>query len=449
MRAIIIGAGKIGYHIAEVLAHENHDVVLIESNSERIQALEDTLDIQVINGSGTSYNVLEAAGIREADLLVAVTGIDEINIISCILAKQFGVGTTVARVRNQEYVLEGQRKGGLFSEIDLVINPEWETAKEIAKLIEVPEALDVVYYANGKIQLLELLVHPEAEIVGTRLKDIKADFSYLLIAILRKGKMLIPRGDDRIEADDIIFVMAKTAEMEKVERFLGMERLKADKVMILGADLIGLNLARLLEEQRITVKIIEKRRDRCVEVAHQLQNTIVLHGDGTDLDLLKSEGIGDVDVFVCLTDDDKLNLLVGLLAKHHGAKRAIAQVRRSDYVELMEKVGIDAGISPRLLTAEAILRFIKRGRGVLSVTLLSEERAEMLEVVVPDKSGLVDKKIKDINFPKGAIIGSIYRKDNVIIASGEDVLKPGDIITVFALPQALKKVEEFLGIDLD
>ena len=447
MRAIIIGAGKIGYHVAHVLAREDHDVILIESNEERVHALEDTLDIQVMVGSGTSYQVLEQAGIKEADLLVAVTEIDEVNMISCMLAKQYGVEKTVARVRNPEYVVEGERKSGAFADIDLVINPEMVTAKEIAKLIEVPEALDVVYYANGKVQLLELEITKDAPIVGVKLQDMKMNFSFLIVAILRNGKMLIPRGSDQILANDIIFVLAKTKEMVKVERLLGTERLKAERVMVLGADLTGLNLAKMLEEQKVNVKIIEKQHKRCVEVAQQLQNTIVLHGDGTDMDLLKSEGAAETDVFVCLTDDDKLNLLVGLLAKHLGAKRAIAQVRRSDYIDLMENVGIDAGISPRLLTANAILRFIKRGRGVLSITLLCEEKAEMLEVVLSEDSKVVNQKIREINFPGGAIIGSICRKNNVTIATGNDCLKAGDMITVFALPHALRKVEQYLNIN--
>lgn len=446
MRAIIIGAGKIGYHIAQVLARENHDVVLIEMNEERIKAMEDTLDIQVIIGSGTSYRVLEEAGAKEADLLVAVTEVDEVNMISCVIAKQYGVDKTVARVRNQEYIMEKKYQGGLFSDIDLVINPEMETAREIAKLIEVPEAQDVVYYANGMVQLLELQIPETATVIGTKLKDLKADFSYLIVAILRNGKMLIPRGDDRIEAEDIVFVMAKLKEMIKVEQLLGMQRLKTSKVMIIGANLAGLNLAKLLEDMRIQVKLIEKQHKRGREVAQQLKNTIVIHGDGMDLDLLKSEGIEDIDVFVCLTDDDKLNLLAGLLAKHYGAKRVIAQVRQSDYVALMESVGIDVGISPRLLTAESILRFIKRGRGVISVTLLCDERAEMLEVILSEGSRVVNKKIKELNFPQGAIIGSIMRKNDVLIATGDDILQVGDMISVFVLPQALRRVEEYLDI---
>lgn len=446
MRVIIVGAGKIGYHIADFLSREKHDVIIVELSEERACSLEESLDVQIIIGSGTSGQVLEQAGIREASMLIAVTESDEVNMISCILAKQYGVEKTVARVRNPEYVEENYIQEGVFAGIDLIINPELVTAKEIVKHIDAPEALDIVYYAHGKIQMLELQMTPDAFAVNKMIKDLNLNFAFLIISILRNGKMIIPRGDDYILPDDIIFLMAKTKEMVKVEKLLGKERMITERVMILGADLTGMHLARMLEERKIAVKIIEKQYKRCMEVAQNLENTLVFHGDGTDIDLLKSEGAGDTDIFVCLTDDDKLNLLVGLIAKHLGTKKAIAQVRRSDYVDLMEKVGIDVGISPRLLTANAILRFIKRGTNVVSVTVLGDERAEMIEVLVSQESKVANKKIKDMNFPKGAIIGSIFRKNNVIIARGEDVLKTGDMVTVFALPQAVKTVEQYFDI---
>lgn len=446
MRAIIIGAGKIGFHIAKVLMEEKHDVVVIDLNADKVKEVEEMLDIQGIAGNGASGQVLEKAGVKEANLLVAVTETDEVNMIACVLAKEYGVAKTVARVRNPEYVKEKRRHKGIFSDIDLIINPELVTAKEIANLIEVPEALDVVYYAGGKIQLLELRIPPTAPVAGKKVNTLEPEYPFLLVAILRDKKMLIPRGDDRILPDDIVFVLAKTKEMVSIEKLLGTERQKAERVMILGADMTGYFLAKSLEEKRISVKIIEKRYERCQEVSQNLEHTLVLHGDGTDIDLLKAEGAGDTDVFVCLTDDDKLNLLVSLLAKHLGTKRSIAQVRRSDYIPLMESVGIDVGVSPRLLTANAILRFIKRGAHVVSVTLLGEARAEMIELVVPESSRVVNRKLSDLNFPSQAIVGSIYRGDQVIIPTGKDYFKPGDIVSVFALPSAIARVEEYFNV---
>lgn len=443
MRVIIIGAGKVGYNIAQILAYENQDVVVIEQNEERARHLEESLDVQVVIGSGASCRTLEEAGIKEASLLVAVTEIDEVNMIACMMAKQYGVLKTIARVRNPEYVEDNKLNKGAISGIDLIINPELVTAKEIAKLIEVPEALDVVYYADGKIQLLELKIPGHAPVAGKRMKDLKFNCPFLIVAIVREGQMIIPRGDDVVLPEDIIFILGKTKEMIRIERFLGTERRKAERVMILGGDLTGYHLAKILEERKISVKVIEKDYKRCMEISKHLENTLVLHGDGTDLDLLKEEGAGETDVFVCLTDDDKLNLLVALLSKHLGAKRTIAQVRRSDYISLMEGVGVDVGISPRILTANAILKFIRRGGNVLSVTLLSQAQAEMMELVVTPESKVVNKKLKELVFPAGAIIGSIYRNNQVIVPTGEDYLKSGDTVTVFALPKAISRVEEY------
>lgn len=444
MRAIIVGAGKIGFNIAKLLTQENHDVIVIEQDEERAKLLQENLDIQVVTGNGASGGALVEAGVSESNLLVAVTEFDEVNMIACMVAKSFGVEKTVARVRNPEYAERANRKGALEG-IDLIINPELVTVKEIAKLIDVPEALDVVYHADGKVQLLELKITPDAPVANKKLKDLNLYYPCLIIAIFRNGHIIIPRGEDMLKPNDIIFILGKTKEMIRIERLLGTERKKAERVMILGGGYTGYNLARILEDRKYSVKIIEKEYKRCLDIAKSLNNTLVLHGDATDLDLLKAEGAGDVDVFVCLTDDDKLNLLVSLIVKHLGAKRAIVQVRRSDYISLMESVGIDVGISPRTLTANAILRFINRGNNVISVTLLSNDSAEMMELLVSPESKVANKQVKDLNFPAGAIIGSIYRKNQVIIATGEDTLKPGDMVTVFALPHATTKVLEYFA----
>jgi len=447
MRVIIIGAGKIGFNIAKILVQENHDVIVIEKDEERAEILRENLDIQVLVGNGASTSTLREAGVQEADLLVAVTEIDEVNMVACMLAKNFAVNKTVARIRNPEYLEDiPEQNRRVLPGIDLIINPELVTAKEIAKLIDVPEALDVVYYGNGKIQLLELKITPGAPVADKYLRELKFNYPYLIVAVFRNGKMMIPRGDDKLLANDIIFILAKTKEMIRIERLLGTEREKAERVMILGGGFTGYHLARILEERKYKVTIIEKDYNRCLDLSNKLQNTLVIHGDATDIDLLKAENAEDVDAFVCLTDDDKLNLLVSLIVKHLGTKRTIAQVRRSDYISLMQSVGIDVGISPRTLTANAILRFINRGSNVLSVTLLSNENAEMVELIVEEDSKIINKKLMDLNFPAGAIIGSIFRKNQVIIPKGNDVILPGDMVTVFALPKNKQRVLEYFGV---
>ncbi|MDD2433061.1 MAG: Trk system potassium transporter TrkA [Clostridia bacterium] len=444
MRVIIIGAGKTGFNIAKILTEENYDVVLIEKEEEQVQNLEEHLDVQVLIGNGVRRSMLEKAGIEEADLLVAVTESDEVNLIACMVAKTYGTVKTIARVRNPEYAFESRRKKGTFPGIDFLINPELVTAKEIVKLIDIPEALDVVYYAEGKIQLLELKIPGTAPVAKQQIKDLKLDYPFLIVAIVREGDIVIPRGNDFIYPEDIIFVLAKTKEMIEVERFLGTERKRAERVMILGGNYASYHLARILESKRYAVKIIEKNYNKCVELAKHLDNTMVLHGDATDISFLTNEGIGDVDVFVCLTDDDKLNLLVSLIAKNSGVKRTIAQVGRSDYIALMENVGIDVGISPRTLTANKILRFIHKEDDIISIALLNNENAEMTELLIPRQSPVAHRKLKDLNFPAGSLLGSIYRKNQVIIPKGEDVIKPGDSVTIFALPEVATKAIKYI-----
>ena len=444
MRAIIVGAGKIGYNVAKVLTDQGHDVVVIEKDPERAAILRENLDIQVVVGNGAATLALMEAGANESKLLVAVTDIDEINMISCILGKSYGVSKTVARVRNYEYVQdENSNIKGTFADIDLIINPELVTAREIAKRIDVPEALDVVYFGDGNIQLLELKIKKEAAVAGKYLKDLNIPYPFVIVAIVREEKMPIPHGGDKLLPEDIVFILAKTKDMTKVERLIGTERQKAERVMILGGGFTGYHLAKILEERRYTVKIIEKDYERCKIISSKLSSTLVLHGDAADIDLLKSEGAGDADIFVCLTDDDKLNLLVSLIVKHLGAKKAIAQVRRSDYISLMESVGIDVGISPRTLTANAILRFINRGNNLVSVTLISDDKAEMMEFIVTNEAKAANKKLRDLGFPSGSIVGTIYRGNKMIIPKGEDLIKPGDIVTVFSLPKHSARILDF------
>jgi trk system potassium uptake protein TrkA len=441
MRAIIIGAGKMGYSLARLLAKEGYDVVVIERNAERGGVVQDNLDINVLTGNGASIATLQAAGVAQTDLLIAVTEIDEVNMIACLLAKQAGVEKTVARVRNPEYLEEGESGKGLISGIDLIINPELVTAREVAELVGAPEALDVAYYAKGHVQLLELRILPGHPLIDRHIQDLAYEKPFLIAAIVRRDHVIIPRGTDQILADDRIFLLAQTEHMPLVEEALGFLREKAEKIMILGGELSTLYLAKALEKQKYTnITIIEKDYADCVRLSEELDSSLVIMGDATDLDLLRKEGVAEADVLVCMTDNDKVNMLACLIAKSLGVKHTISQVRQSDYIALMATVGIDVGVSPRILTANAILKFIKGSANLLSMTLLNHGGAEMLEIHVTKASSAVSKKLKDMNFPKGALIGSIMRGDQVLIAKGDDALMPEDHITVFTVPERIDAV---------
>ncbi|MCL2121058.1 MAG: Trk system potassium transporter TrkA [Clostridiales bacterium] len=445
MRAILVGGGNLGSSIAELLIREEYDVTVIESEEENIAPLEEKLDARVMHGNGASIAVLQSAGIAEASLLLAMTASDEVNIVTCLLGKQAGAEYAVARVSNIEYLTTRNAGGSFLSDIDLLINPEWISAREIATLIEVPEALDVMYFAERKAMMLELPITGNSPVKGRSMKQMNPESPYLIAAIVRGNKAIIPRGEDKILEGDVVYLLAQTSEMARIEHFLGMRREEATSLMILGGGRTGRYLARFLEEKNYTVKMIEKDYRRCEALSEELSHTLVIHGDATDLDLLKQEGAGRADVFICVTDDDKENLLLAVIAKHLGAKRTIAMIRRSEYVNIMEGVGIDIGVSQKALAVGAIYRFIKRSANLLSFTYLQDEEASMLEFIVPPACKIANRKLMDIHFPLNAIIGSILRDGEVRIAKGNDMLKPNDRITVICLPKAINQVIALLS----
>ncbi|MDR0468527.1 MAG: Trk system potassium transporter TrkA, partial [Peptococcaceae bacterium] len=431
--------------LADLLTKENYDVTVIEIDEDNASALEERLDVSVVRGNGASIAVLEKAGVSKASLLLAVTGFDEINMVSCMLGKQAGVQNTIARVSNPEYLEEKSSGASFLSGIDLIINPELVTAREIAKLMEVPEALDVMYYANHKAMMLELPITDKSPVRNMSLNQLNPELPHLVVAIHRNHRIIVPRGSDKLLEGDVIYLLARTSDMTRMEQFLGMERERIQKVMILGGGRTGTHLARQLKKYDYTIKIIEQDHRKCEVLSEECKHVLVINGNGTDLDLLKQEGTGKADVFISATDDDKVNLLVSVFAKHLGAKRTIALLKRSDYIDIMEGVGIDIGVSPRILTANAMYRFIKKGPSLLSFTLLREAEVGILEFIVAPQSKVAGKKLMEIVFPVGSIVGSIIRNGEVIIAKGNDRLLPEDKVIVFGLPTVFAQVLALFG----
>ncbi|HWQ76731.1 MAG TPA: Trk system potassium transporter TrkA [Syntrophomonas sp.] len=443
MNVIIIGAGKVGFSMAQLLSDEGNDVVVIEQSQERQQLLEDTLDVKVIYGSGSSTSVLESAGVRNANMLIAVTEFDELNMIACLLAKKYGVRTTVARVRNPEYL---EVKGFSLNEtlgVDLFINPERVTAKEIYKIIKNPESLSVEYYAKGKVQLIELEIGEDSPIKGKRLRELQIPVPFNIVAIVREHRTLVPGGDDIFQLHDRINIVARTAEMLEVEKALSFRTRRIERVTILGGGRTGCYLAQMLEASHpvIDIKIIEKDLLRARQVAEKLKNTLVIHGDGGDYEVLEEENIGRSDMFVAVTDDDKVNLLCCLIVQNLGVKKTVCQMKRTDVMPLVEQIGIDAVVSPRLITAGAILKYIRSG-DIISVTLVGEERAEMLELLVQSGAAAIGKKLRDIDIPNNAVVGAVMRDDRVIIPDGNFAINAYDRLMIFALPKCIHKIEK-------
>ncbi len=448
MRVLVAGAGEVGFHLAQRLSEEHQDVVIIDSDPERAEHAARQLDVQTVVGNGASLSALEQAGVRKASMLLAVTSHDEVNLIACLAAKRLGVEYTVARVSNPDYyeadsVLSREQLG-----IDLMVNPERECARETVRLLLKGVFTEVAEFANGRVQLLGLKVKEGAPVAGRTIRDLRAQFEggyhYVTAAIVRDGVTEIPKADSTIEVDDLIYLLAPTSEIDEIPPLAGYDRFKLSRVMIAGGSTEGQYIAELLEEHGVQCTILERDRRRCVELAEALPRTLVLHADATDLELLEMEGVSGSDGFVAATGSDETNLLSSLLAKEVGAKQVISLVHKFEYLKLVPAVGVGASISPRISTVNAILRRVRRGR-VMTVATLSGIDAEAIEFVVTNDSRIAGQALRDVDFPKGGVIGTILRGEEIILPRGEDVLHPGDDVIVFALPEAISQIEALFG----
>ena len=441
LKIIIIGAGKVGCQIAKTLSSEKHDVTLIEKDDVIRQSAQNSLDVLTILGNGANVRTLEEAGIKQADMVIAVTSSDEVNMIACMTAKQFGVPQKIARIRNPEYLyanaLSREKLG-----IDLTINPERATAREIVKLLKSPiNVAQVQSFAGGKVQLFELKVEENFPFINQQLKAITFKYPVLVAAIYRNDKIIIPGGEEKIIAGDNLYVLIKKDYFLGLNEIFNQKPLSVQNVIILGGSRIGIQAALILTKLGISTKLIERDKEKCEKIAESLPHTLVINGDGTNIDLLKSEGVETTDGFVAVTGFDEDNLLVALLAKHLGAKKVIAKVDRTNYIPILEKIGVDAVVNPRMTTASAILRFIRRGK-IISLTLLKEGEAEVIELIVSPHSKIINTPLRKANLPQNSIIGAIVRQDEVIIPHGDDIIQPEDKIIIFALSSDIKRIEK-------
>jgi len=445
MRVIIVGAGEVGFHLAERLSQENQDVVLVDMDPDRAERASELLDVMTVVGNGASIPVLEDAGIRGARMLLAVTSKDEVNLISCLAANRLGVDYTIARISNPDYYARGSVLSRERLGIDLMINPEREAAKEAFQLLQSAAATDVANFAHGQVQLVGLRVKEGAMVAGKSVARLAAelkDFHFVLAAIVRDDETIIPDGSSRVEAGDHIYVLSPTSEVKSIPPLAGYEPFNLKRVMIAGGSAEGLFLAELLERHGVECTILDNNRRRCLELAELLPKSLVLHGDATDTELLEMEGVSGLDGYVAATGHDETNLLSALVAKSVGARKVVSLIERFDYLPLVPKVGLDAAVSPRMSAVNAILRYVRKGR-VMTVATLKGIDAEAIEFKVAKDAPIAHKLLSELPFPPGAIIGTIMRGDAILIPRGDDMVLPGDEVIVFALPEALPEIEKF------
>lgn len=444
MRVLVVGAGEVGFHLARRLSEESQDVVLIEADPERAHFVGQQLDVMTVVGNGASVSVLEGAGIHGARMLLAVTSRDEVNLVACLAAKRLGVEYTVARISSPEYYERGNVLSREQMGIDLMINPERECAWETFQLLESAAATDVAHFAGGRVQLIGLQVRPGAPVAGKTLAELGRELQgahYITGAVVHNGVTIIPDGDTMIHVGDQLYLLAPTSEIQGIPPLAGYQQSRLRRVMIAGGSAEGEFLAETLTEHGVETTVLDRDRRRCVELAERLPHALVLHADATDLELLEMEGVNGIDGFVAATGHDETNILSSLLAKSVGAQKVVSLIHKFEYLRLVSKVGIDASVSPRVSTVNAILRYIRRGR-VMTVASLTHIDAEAIEFRVEEGAPVAGRTLKDAGFPKGAIVSTIVRGHDIIIPRGDDQILVGDEVIVFALPEAIPAVEK-------
>jgi len=447
MKILIIGAGAVGFNLARQLSKEGHDISVVERDLDLVKRITEKLDVSVVSGSASSPAILEEAGIKNADMVLAVTNSDEINMVVCMLSYSYGVKTKIARIRNPEFTDEQSVLHQNEFHIDHVVNPEKITINSILNIIETPGSIYVADFTAGDILLRGFNVPADAPIAGKKLselREIESTDSFLIVAIQRNEEMLIPKGDTQLMPHDNIFVLVAK---EALPYFLPMVNRRADeveKVIIYGVNRASLELAKKLEGQKIGVTIIEPDKEKTQQAATVLDKTIVLQGSALDIDLLKEASIDIADFFVALSESEQSNILSALLAKRLGAKKAIVLTVDPAFVPIINSLGMDIVINPRLITVGSILQHIRRGHA-LSVVKFHNSEAEAMELVAEKDSKIVGKPLKEISFPQGSILGAIVREGVMQIPTGNTRINPGESVIVFTLPNAIEKIQSLFS----
>ena len=438
-----MGAGKLGYSIASLLSNEGYEVVVVDRDGARLEAVKNTLDVLTIMASGASPTIMDDVEVRGADILIAVTASDEVNMVACSLAKQHKVRHTIARVRDAEFTPEAMEEIKRNFSIDLILNPELITAQEIFRTLMTPAALNVEDFASGKVRLFEAKVKKDSPMAGIPLKDLDIPRSILAAMLFRDHQMIIPHGDDCLmPGDNAYFIGSPEAIAQFSENFAQREARRLERVMIIGAGRTGRFLAPLFDRTEVQVKVIDKDQVHSQMAAELLTKGLAICGDGTDIDLLMEEDVNHADAVVCLTEDDKLNLMIALLTKHLGARATVVRVARSEYVELMEKVGVDIALSERLLSAAEVLAYARRG-GVVSVSLLEGAQAEALEVIVQPGAPVAGRPLKESRLPRECLVCAYVRGEEAFIPNGDSVLRAGDRAILIIQKQFAQKVMKY------
>ena len=456
MKVIICGAGQVGWQIARHLASEHNSVTVVDNNPELVQRAVDTLDLSGVVGFASYPDVLEQAGARDADMIIAATHSDEVNMVTCQVAHSiFAVPRKIARLRAQSY------QQAIYSDlyrrehlpIDVVINPEREVAEAALRRLYAPATFDTQSFLDGKAQLVGIVLDPDCPVLNTPLRQLTELFSTLraiVLGVRREGVLFAPEPGDQLFAGDQVYVFTDIEDRDRTLGIFGKSVRRQEQVIVIGGGNVGLDVARRLESRtdRIRARLIERNRAVAERAADALERTIVLNGDGLDMDILEEAGIARSDAVLCVTDDDKTNLLAAVRAKAAGCPLAISLINDPSLASLMEPLGIDAFINPRTATVSSILRHIRHGR-VRAIYSIGDAEAEVMEAQVLASSPLAGKLLRDVDFPESVLVGGLMKGGRLVRISGSVRIEEGDVIVIFALAADVAEVERLLQVSVD
>ncbi|HAJ34561.1 MAG TPA: Trk system potassium transporter TrkA [Chloroflexi bacterium] len=447
MRILIVGAGDVGFQLGRRLSRDQHDITLVEANPAKVRRAAEQLDALVIEGSGDSYQVLLQAGLRNADVVAAVTDSDNTNLLVCRLAKANGVEVTIARARNPDFTKPEYPLTLADLGADHIIHPEREAGMAILRLLQESSATHVIDLENGRIEVLGLILEADSPLIGPTLTELGERYNYppvQIVAIERNHETIIPKGTDRLLSGDLLFAVCAP---EYAREFFGLagkrKKPRMDNIMLMGGGMIAQFLAQELAGVA-NIKIIESDLARAERLSEQLAHALVIHGDGTDLELLQSEDLDQMDAFVAVTGDDENNIIATLLAHQNQVPRPVALVNRVAYLPILPKIGLNAVISKQMLTVNAVQQFIQH-RQVAAIASLPGIEGQMIEFIARARSRIVQRPLRDVKFPHGAVVGAVLRSGILIIPDGDTMIQPGDRTVVFALPSAMNELDRLFA----
>jgi trk system potassium uptake protein TrkA len=447
VKIVIVGAGEVGFHFAEWLALEKKEVVVIDIDPEALIRVSEHLDVQTLLGSGSNPRVLEEVGLKRADIILAVTDKDEVNLIACFFANVIAPHIQkVALIRNPDYVHYREALTRDILNIGLVINPEAEVVNSILRILSAPEVEEVNDFVGGRIKMLGKHLPADSPLNGLKLMQLpdKIEKNRMIIAALvRDEQLIIPKGKDILRAGDFVYFVCQTKDIEEILRLFGRHITPMKNILVVGGGHIGFPLAQELEARRFNVKLIEKDPQRCQMISGRLKRTIVLQGFATDQKFLEQENIGSMDMVVAVTWDEEMNILSCLLAKRLGAKKTVARINKFPYIPLVQAIGIDHIVSPRLSAINSLFPFMRRGK-VISTVSIRGKGAEVLEAEALARSAIVGQPLKQLQLPKEALVLTIFRGDDVLIPSGDTVIQPGDRVLILSTGAVVPQVEQAL-----